>query len=116
MVIFSIFDLIGKLLLREKYFVKIPAKAIYIIVGLRLFILPLWILCVSPRIFQADVFPVSFMIFFGLTHGFSSTYMMMHGPLTFDSKKKYRSVVSMAASEAAGFALGSSFSFVLKHL
>jgi len=114
--IFSLFDLIGKLLLREKFFVKIPTFIIYILVGVRFLLLPLWILCVKPMVLKADVFPVAITIFFALSSGFCGTYMMMHGPLTFDSAKKYRSVVSMGASEALGFALGTSLSFILKLL
>jgi len=113
MSIFSLFSLIGNLLLREKYFVKIPHRVINILVCVRLLFIPLWLMCMYTHIFRADVFPVTFMIFFGLTNGFCGTYMMMFGPTLFNSKKENASV-AMGFSFVAGKALGSSLGCFVK--
>jgi len=112
MTLFCLFSLIGNLLLREKYFVKIPAYVIYILVCARFVFFPLWTLCVNPHVFEAEVFPVAIMIFFGLSNGFCGTYMMMYGPSLVSSKKE-NATVAMGFSLAIGMAIGLSLGYII---
>uniref|UniRef100_A0A6B2L554 Uncharacterized protein n=1 Tax=Arcella intermedia TaxID=1963864 RepID=A0A6B2L554_9EUKA len=112
MFIFFVFSLFGKILLREKYFLKVKPKLVYILIICRIIFIPLWILCVLPKVFKHDVFPVSFMIFFALSDGYCGTYMMMHGSST-DQIKRERSSLAMAWSKAMGITIGSTLTLVL---
>jgi len=68
--VFNVGDLIGKSLPKWKYFQTVSSKKIYIINVVRVVFLPLFILCVKPKVFDFDLFPFLFMTLFALSNGY----------------------------------------------
>ncbi len=71
--VFNVGDLIGKFLPKWKYFQTVSSKKIYILNAVRVVFLPLFILCVKPKVFDFDVFPFLFMALFALSNGYSGS-------------------------------------------
>jgi solute carrier family 29 (equilibrative nucleoside transporter), member 1/2/3 len=83
-VVFNLTDLIGRLV-APVFPAGVTASNVWKFAAMRVVFIPLFLLCnVSgtqlPVLFQADAFPVIFMVLFGLSNGYLCTLSMMLGP------------------------------------
>ena len=69
-----------------------------------------------PVIFDADVYPIAFMTFLGLTNGFVASLAMMQGPCSSKPTERTAAGTVMVTGLTAGLTLGSLSSFLLRHL
>lgn len=77
-VIFNVFDFIGRTL--PRFVVLFGEKSVVIPVMFRVVLLPLFILCIYPRVITHDVFPFIFMGILSLSNGYLSSIIMMTAP------------------------------------
>ncbi|XP_019394188.1 PREDICTED: equilibrative nucleoside transporter 3 [Crocodylus porosus] len=99
------------------------SKLLPILVFLRTFLLPLFILCnYQPRthfktvFFKTDVYPTVFITLLGLSNGYLGTLAIIYGPKIMPKELAEATGVVMTFYLMLGLAMGSAFSALVVHL
>lgn len=99
------------------------SKLLPILVFLRTFLLPLFILCnYQPRthfktvFFKTDVYPTVFITLLGLSNGYLGTLAIIYGPKIMPKELAEATGVVMTFYLMLGLAMGSAFSVLVVHL
>lgn len=107
---FNIFDLIGRYLPGT---FALPKGSIGISVLLRVVFVPLFILCVRPRLFRNDFIPVAIMSTMSLTNGYFSSLCMMYAPGECEPNERVAAGTFMTFMLVFGILMGANLGTVL---
>jgi equilibrative nucleoside transporter 1/2/3 len=116
-VMFNLTDLIGRLV-APMFPAGVTASNVWKFAAMRVVFIPLFLLCnVSgtqlPVLFQADAFPVLFMVLFGFSNGYLCTLSMMLGPSLVPPKDAGLAGTLMIFSLTIGLMSGAMASFLM---
>jgi hypothetical protein len=112
-VLFNVFDLIGRSS-ASKLHTILPSKRLVLLSSLRIIFLPLFILCIHPKLFVADWWAAVFMVFMALSNGLFSSVAMMSGPPAFKRKSDQETAGNiMTFFLLLGICAGSTFGLIL---
>jgi hypothetical protein len=75
---FNLFDSIGRTI--PRWLILINSKWITLPILVRIIFVPLFVICLKPRILLNDAFPLGFMGLMALTNGYLSSLCMMFAP------------------------------------
>jgi equilibrative nucleoside transporter 1/2/3 len=112
--LFQVFDFVGRTL--PQFVMLIPKKFLIFPNILRAAFFPLFILCISPRLFNNDIWPIVFMIVMSFTNGFFSTLAMIYGPTRVEPHERETAGFMMITFLQSGIFLGLHFAILLNYL
>eukprot|EP01119_Soliformovum_irregulare_P023289 TRINITY_DN8116_c0_g2_i1.p1 TRINITY_DN8116_c0_g2~~TRINITY_DN8116_c0_g2_i1.p1 ORF type:complete len:332 (-),score=83.27 TRINITY_DN8116_c0_g2_i1:218-1213(-) len=113
--IFSVFDFAGKFI-PEFFGAGISDRALFVFTGFRIIHFFLFLMCISPRVFNNNLFPYFFVALFATTHGYVGSVGMMRGPTRVDEEEKEVAGTIMALSLVLGVATGASIGSSLPYV
>jgi equilibrative nucleoside transporter 1/2/3 len=88
----------------------------YIFTLCRVVMLPLFFLCLKPRIFNHDAFPVVFIFVFGVLGSISGSKLMMIGITKVDTHEKEVTGALMVSALVLGLSVGSSAAWIVPYV
>ena len=109
--LFLVFDFIGRSL--PRWVVLFNANNLWMVAVARLVFFPLWIFCVSPRLFHHDAFAYVIMILFATSNGYICSLAFMFAPSCVDEHERESSGVILTVALNVGIACGVGSSFAL---
>jgi equilibrative nucleoside transporter 1/2/3 len=110
-VVCNIFDFIGRSL--PRFLVVFNTRTIGVPVLIRSIFLPLFILCIYPRVITHDVFPLLFMALFSISGGYLGSLSMMLAPSLVRPHEKESSGMLMNMFLLLGILIGSNFGLLV---
>jgi len=96
-----------------RFLILFGRKLIAIPVLLRLAFLPLFILCLKPRIFTHDAIPIVLMAAMALSNGYLSSLLMMFGPTSVESHEMATAGTMMTFFLLLGITIGSNLGLLI---
>jgi hypothetical protein len=95
--LFCLGDLCGRLLCRFPRLWVLPKRLLPMSVA-RVVFIPLFVLCVNPKVIPGRVFPCALMLLCGVTNGFTSSLCMMYSPMNPALRDSERGAIGCAMS------------------
>lgn len=110
-VMFNVFDFLGRLF--PRFIVLFGEKSVTVPILLRVVLLPLFIMCIYPRVIYHDAIPLVFMGILSLTNGYLSSIVMMTAPGLVDPHEREMAGTIMTVFLLLGICLGSNSAMLI---
>eukprot|EP01080_Neovahlkampfia_damariscottae_P002137 gene2137-2003_t len=108
--VFNIGDVIGRG--APGYYLVSKRYVPYLTIS-RLIFVPLFLLCIKPRLITNDILMVLIMLAFSVSNGYCSTISMIHGPSTCSPNERYEASTIMTFMLVFGIVMGSNLGVIL---